>query len=77
MSKIPVDKLLHFLVGIAIAAILYPFGYKLTLIVLVFIALAKELWDDHNNQGTPEVMDFLVTVLGGVLLVIWYTLVGF
>jgi hypothetical protein len=77
MNKIPVDKLLHFLVGIAIAAILYPFGYQVALIVVIVAALGKELWDDYGKKGTPEVMDFLVTVLGGLLLVAWYTVIGY
>jgi hypothetical protein len=70
---IPRDKLAHFLAGIAVAAVVYPFGVIPALIVVVIAGLAKEVWDMQGN-GTPEMADFLATVSGGGLLIGWYHL---
>ena len=38
-------------------------------------AIGKELWDAQGH-GTPDRIDALVTVAGGVLMVSWLTLVS-
>lgn len=65
------DKLAHFLAGIAVAALLAPFGCGLAMVVTLLIAAGKEGWDSAGH-GTPEGLDALATVLGGVLLLGWY-----
>lgn len=67
----PTDKLLHLLVGIAIAAILYPLGIYVTLGAVVVAAVGKELWDARDH-GTPQVLDAVATCVGGFLLLAWY-----
>ena len=68
---IPTDKLLHFLVGIAIVAFLYPISIVASIIALIAIAAGKEVWD-FNGNGTPEVMDAIATILGGMILLGWF-----
>ena len=68
----PTDKLLHILVGITIAAILYPFGILPAMLAVTIAAIGKEL-RDMRGHGTPEVLDALATVAGGVALIAWYS----
>jgi hypothetical protein len=49
----PTDKLLHTLVGIAISAVLYPFGILPAMLAVCIAAIAKELRD---MRGTPEAL---------------------
>jgi hypothetical protein len=67
----PTDKLLHIIVGIAIAAIIYPFGSLPAMLVVTIAAIGKEL-RDMRGHGTPEVLDALATVIGGAALLGWY-----
>lgn len=83
---IPHDKVDHFLVGHAIAAVLDPFGYMLAvhfgvpafvgriavLICVSAVAIGKEKLWDALGHGTPEWNDAIATVIGGVLLLGWY-----
>ena len=68
----PTDKLLHLLVGIAIAAILYPFGLTLATVAVVVAAIGKELWD-KTGRGTSEVLNAVATIAGGAALLGWYS----
>lgn len=70
----PTDKLLHLLVGIAIAAVLYPLDIYVTLGAVVVAAVGKELWDARGH-GTPEVLDAVATMVGGAGLLGWYRFV--
>jgi hypothetical protein len=70
----PTDKLLHILVGIAIAAILYPLGLIPAVVAVVVVAISKELWD-RTGRGTPELLDAVATIAGGALLLGWYLIV--
>ena len=67
------DKLAHFLAGVAVAAFVFPFGLIPAIILTVIAGLAKELWD-MEGHGTPEMADFLATVAGGLVLIGWYHL---
>ena len=66
----PPDKLLHILAGAAIAAALLPWGVIPALLAVVVAAVGKELWDAQGH-GTPDHIDALVTVAGGVLMLGW------
>ena len=66
----PLDKITHTLAGAAIAAALLPFGVIPALLAVVVAAVGKELWDAQGN-GTPDHIDALVTVIGGVLMLGW------
>ena len=69
------DKITHALAGAAIAAALLPLGVTPALLAVIVAAVGKELWDAQGH-GTPDVYDALVTVIGGVLMASWLTLVS-
>lgn len=69
------DKITHALAGAAIAAALLPLGVTPALLAIVIAAVGKELWDAQGH-GTPDVYDAMATVIGGVLMASWLTLVS-
>lgn len=71
LKKIPDDKAFHFIGGWALVATLYPHFPLFSLAALIAVAAWKE-WDDANGHGTPDIWDFLVTVLGGVCSIAVY-----
>lgn len=72
---IPIDKLLHFLVGwLIVSSCIILLGSTTSIMVTGFIlcaiaALGKEIWDSYGH-GTPDKMDFVVTVLGGTMVIL-------
>ena len=70
-----IDKITHALAGASIAAALLPFGVILAALAVIVAAVGKELWDAQGH-GTPDHIDALVTVAGGVLMLGWLTLVS-
>jgi hypothetical protein len=70
----PIDKLLHLLVGIAIAAILYPFGLIPAVVAVVVAASGKELWD-KAGRGASALLDAVATIAGGAALLGWYSFI--
>ena len=73
--NLPTDKITHTLAGAAIAAALMPWGVIPALLAVLVAAVGKELWDAQGH-GTPDHIDALVTVIGGVIMVSWLTLVS-
>ena len=69
------DKITHTIAGAAIAAALLPWGVIPALAAVLVAAVGKELWDAQGH-GTPDHIDALVTVIGGVLMASWLTLVS-
>lgn len=65
-----IDKIAHTLAGAAIAAALLPWGVIPALLAVVVAAVGKEIWDAQGH-GTPDHIDALVTVIGGVLMLGW------
>jgi hypothetical protein len=61
----PIDKTAHFLAGAALAALpaAYGFPYWSGFALACVAAAAKELYD-LTGRGTPDVRDFIVTVVG-------------
>ena len=56
------DKVLHFVVGAALAAPLAWVGYPVNGVLLAGIAgIAKEAWDDR-----ADLLDFIATLAGGI-----------
>ena len=67
-KHIPVDKMLHLLLGAAVACILFPaISGDLAIAVVISLGAVKEIWDSWSGKGTPDVWGFVVTVLGGLL----------
>lgn len=69
----PLDKIAHTLAGAAIAAALLPFGVIPALLAVIVAAVGKEIWDAQGH-GTPDHIDALVTVAGGVFMTGWLEL---
>lgn len=67
MINISHDKLLHYVVGTIVYALCSMLIGMYALIVVVVIAVGKEAYDYYTKKGTPEVMDAVATVLGGVV----------
>lgn len=72
---ISTDKITHTLAGASIAAALLPLGAFPAMLAVIVAAVGKELWDAQGH-GTPDRIDALVTVIGGVIMASWLTLVS-
>ena len=72
LNKIPKDKLLHFFVGSIILFLsLLFFNTLISVSIVVFVAAIKEIvYDDFYGKGTPEIKDFIYTVLPCVFYLI-------
>ena len=62
--KIPLDKAFHFLAGWAIAAT-FQSAPLVAAALVGAAAIGKEIWDKQGH-GTPELMDIVATLLGGI-----------
>lgn len=76
-KKIPQDKLLHVVVASALTAII-KFGLSFTalsapmvlictLAFVLLISVAKEVYDELSEEGTPELNDLLADLIGVVI----------
>lgn len=78
---IPIDKMLHFGAGWIISStvlVLFigsPYAVAFSIALAALAGLCKEIWDKMGN-GTPDVKDFAVTVLGGVTVNILFVVGG-
>ena len=65
LNKIPKDKLLHFFVGSVILFLsLLFFNTLFSVSIVVLVAAIKEIiYDDFYGKGTPELQDFIYTIL--------------
>jgi hypothetical protein len=76
-GKVPVDKFMHFACGFIIAAVLTPFIGAYSILVVAVIAALKEIYDArHPDKHTADFMDWVATVLGGVVGFVVVALVG-
>jgi hypothetical protein len=74
-GKVPVDKFMHFICGLVIAALLTPFIGAYSIAVVAIVALLKEIYDArHPDKHTADIWDWVATVLGGVLGMLIITL---
>jgi hypothetical protein len=75
--KVPADKQMHFICGLFIAALLTPFIGAYSILVVAIIALLKEIYDYlHKDIHTPDFLDWVVTVLGGLVGFVIVALLG-
>ncbi len=59
---------MHFVCGFIIAAVLTPFIGAYSILVVAIIAALKEIYDYmHPDKHTADFMDWVATVLGGVV----------
>jgi hypothetical protein len=65
LNKIPKDKLLHFFVGSVVLFLsLLFFSTTASVFIVVALAAGKEIvYDYFLGKGTPEVADFVYTIL--------------
>ena len=63
------DKLKHAIAGVALFIVAGLFVYPLIGLATAAVvgALKEIIWDWLLKKGTPELLDFVATVLGGVL----------
>ncbi len=74
LGRIPQDKLLHFIAGMVIAALvsvvrcLAPYS-----VLFGILAGALKEWYDSRNGGSVELMDFVATIsgAGAMWMVVW------
>ena len=75
--KVPADKQMHFICGLVIAALLTPFIGAYSIVVVAIIALLKEIYDYlHKDIHTPDLWDWVATVLGGLVGFVIVALLG-
>ena len=70
---IPLDKQLYIFSGGMLAALAWPFGAVLALLILVVAAIGKEV-RDSMGYGTPDAWDAVATILGGSVVIGWLSL---
>lgn len=74
---IALDKQIHLLAGVAIAGLSSPFGMPVMAACVCAAAIGKEVYDSyHRDKHTPDALDALATMAGGVVYVGWIHLVG-
>ena len=70
LPLIPQDKANHAIYGAALAcAGLIAHSPLAGLIVCAAFAVGKEVYDQVSKKGTPDLMDAVATVVGGLLVV--------
>ena len=68
MTIPPQDKLAHFAAGVLIYAAVHFASPIIGLAAVAVAAVGKEIYDwFHRDKHTPEVMDAVATILGGVV----------
>ena len=65
--NLPIDKITHTMAGASIAADLLPWGVIPALLAVIVAAVGKELWDAQGH-GTPDKLDAIATVFGGIAM---------
>ena len=61
------DKVLHFLVGVAIGLCFYR-SLRYALTITTIAAAGKELYDHVSGKGVVEVLDFAWTLIGAFVV---------
>jgi hypothetical protein len=72
---LPVDKANHFIAGTIIYSVSALFFSPLiSLLPVVIIGGLKETYDYYSGNGTPDVYDFLYTLIGSIPVLLIYFL---
>jgi len=65
---LPLDKCLHFIVGVLIYAVAHFVSPMIGIIAVGVAAVGKEIYDwFHRDKHTPDVWDAVATIGGGVV----------
>lgn len=68
IPNIPHDKLGHFVAGILCFTVFHFINPALAFAITLLMAIGKEVYDYyHKENHTPELMDAVATILGGVV----------
>jgi hypothetical protein len=71
LPQIPKDKANHFIYGFVIFILSNLFFIDfISLAIVLFFAVSKEVHDKFSTLGTPDVYDILATVLPAIILTI-------
>lgn len=66
-----IDKFYHFCAGMAIYILFNIFFSQwLSIIPVILIAGWKEAYDFYSKKGNSEWLDFIATVLGGLIVLL-------
>ncbi len=64
---IPVDKANHFIAGTLVYFLSSFFLTPLlSLIPVIIVGASKEIYDYYSKTGTPDIIDFLYTLVGAI-----------
>ena len=67
-----IDKFYHFLAGIIIYMFFNIFfDIWVSLIPVIIIGAGKEAYDYYTKQGNPEWLDFIATLFGGIVVLLF------
>lgn len=68
IKLLPYDKALHLLGGIIVFLIANNFLFEgWSLLVVLIAAISVEVIDYVSKKGTPELMDIVYTIAGGLI----------
>jgi hypothetical protein len=66
-----IDKLYHFIAGVIIYIFFnFVLNNWLSMIPVIVIGGAKEVYDYYSKKGTPDWWDFIWTVIGGLIVLL-------
>jgi len=63
---LPLDKCLHFIVGVLIYAVAHFISPIIGLVAVAIAAVGKEVYDRYN-KGTVDLWDAVATIAGGLI----------
>jgi hypothetical protein len=69
------DKQQHFLAGVIIAGLLYPFVGYFSVAAAIVVGLIKEyVVDEISSLGEPDIWDAVATALGALFMgcIVWF-----
>ena len=61
------DKIYHFIAGLAVAVVIGYISAFVGLCIAIVVAMAKEMYDYTAVGHTSDGMDFVATIVGGLV----------
>lgn len=78
INKVGIDKVLHFVIGALLNALLYPFGREYTIIgvmAVFMLSCVKETIDSYEEGNGCDWLDVLWSVMGAIAISMYYYLI--